>query len=375
MNKKDNYRLTELKEKSKQILEEEAKTQGIEINITPITLVEYCQSDVFKQKTILKKIKTKFTLTNAGGFFDSETSQIVIFIDRMGYNEKLNSHNKLSAVIFATYHEYKHQLQLLGKYLTKGQKFIIELERYLVSIYPQDYKKRHNKYLMEIDANLYAVKRTYEYMLKNNPDKLNQTKIYLDDWLTISIHNKINYDSQKTFDNFYRICKHENYQINQLNIPNIKLFIEDNNEFKPLRKIIKAYQKDKTIDELTLLTILGSKSYLKQLDIQSLNQEEKQFILNIINKILENEINRINQNIRYYEGRKNKNKQYLKSIKTINDKIKFLNNEIIRLTTYKLKTLTDKIPNQHYKNLKKIKNNLEPTIIIENQNKDQTKKR
>lgn len=57
MNKKDNYRLTELKEKSKQILEEEAKTQGIEINITPITLVEYCQSDVFKQKTILKKFK------------------------------------------------------------------------------------------------------------------------------------------------------------------------------------------------------------------------------------------------------------------------------------------------------------------------------
>lgn len=363
MNKEKEQRLSQLKKESKAILEEESKKLGAKIDINPLTLVEYYKSDIFKQKTTLQKIQRGYSLINAGGFYDSETSEIVIFVDRMGYSEKVNSINKLAAVIQATYHEYKHQLQHMGKTLTKGQKFIIEIERCLISLDNSHYKKHHNEYFMEIDADIYGTKRTYEYMAKQHPDEINETKIYLDKRLSDALHNRINYDSQKMFDKFYKRCKQKNYQINTLNVPNIFIFIDNNNEFYPLKRIMKAYQMGAIIDELTLLTVLGSKSYLKNLNYQSLTIEEKQFMLNIINKILENEVKRIDKNIRYYEGRKVKTKQYLKIITNITDKIKFLNHEISNLTIYKIKTITDKLPSSHYKNLKNLQDEIKQDII------------
>ena len=81
MKSRNNLKLKEIKEKCKKLIEEEAKKQDVELNIEPITIVEYYDSDVFKEKTTIEKNMTKLVLANVGGLFDTETQKIIIFTE------------------------------------------------------------------------------------------------------------------------------------------------------------------------------------------------------------------------------------------------------------------------------------------------------
>lgn len=361
MNKKEkNIKLKEIKQNCISIIEEEAKRQGIELNIKPITIVEFYNSDFFKQQnpSKLQRIKTRYTLRKTGGIFDANTDKIMVFIDRMGKIEKIDSPNKFIAILFAMYHELKHQLQYGNRKNTELEQFIIGIERFVMALIPKDYAKNHNRYFFEIDANLYAYQKTLEYIKNNQPDKYDEIKQYLEaKWISQNKYYQINYNLQETFDKFYKFCKSNEYAMIFSGIPQLDVFIDISNNFKPLSKIITK-SKTENIDETILLAVLGSESYLNQLDISKLNEEETNFLLNIINKILDNEEKRIKEITKYYKERKIIRQQYLDSLTSILKKIDQLKLELKRERRYIVDQKINNHSNEYCKKLQRIKSKI-----------------
>lgn len=349
--------IQQLKKKCKSILQEESNKQGIEVNINPITVVEYYDSDVFKQKTKLQQIKEKYFVVKPCGFFDPTNSKIMIFIDRLTKHLKADSIYIFPVILFSVYHEYKHQLQFTSKETSKLEEFIIEIERFMMALNPRDYNKNHEKYYIEIDANLYAYHKTIEYTKNNDPKNYEQTKLYLGArWIFETKHCQINYDSRKTFDKFYQFCKSKKYVMSYLKIPGLDIFLDENNKFRALSSIINK-SRTESIDEAILLTILGSQSYLNQLDISKLTKEERLFMLNIINKVLKEESHRMQQNTKYYAKRKVNSKKYLDSLSSILKKIKYLYLELKEFN-YFINQKTNNSSTEYCKKLQRIKEKL-----------------
>lgn len=359
-NQEKNIKLKEIKQKCISIIEEEAKLKGIKINISPITVIEFYNSDFFEQQnhTKLQRTKIKYSLRKSAGIFDANTEKIMIFIDRLAKGEKIDSTNKFISILFAMYHELKHQLQYGCKETTLFEEFIIEIERIIMALFPRDYAKNHNRYYIEIDANLYAYEKTLEYTKNNQPDKYNEIKQFLDaKWMSQNKYYQLNYNSQEIFDKFYEFCKQNKYGMAFLGIPNLDTFIDMSNNFKPLSKIITK-SKTENIDKNIILTILGSESYLNQLDISKLNEEETKFILNIINIILDNEEKRIKETTKYYEERKITRKEYITSITTISNKLRQIKLELKREQRYIVDQKINNHSNEYIKKLQKIKSEL-----------------
>lgn len=351
---KENRSLQELKNKCKLILQEESKQHGIDININPITIVEYYNSDIFKQQTKLKQIKEKYTIIKPCGFFDPKTEKIIVFIDRLTKHQKADSIYILPTILFAVYHEYKHQLQFASKEISELEEFIIKLEKHIAANKTRDYNKNHEQYFIEISANLYAYNKTLEYIKNNEPNIYEQIKLYLETrWILNTKQCQINYDPRKTFDKFYKYYKFKKIVMIYLDVAELDIFLDENNNFKTLKSIINSC-RTKNIDKTIVLSILGSESYLNQLDISKLNNEEKQFMLNIIDNVLEEEFNRIQQNIKCYEERKVNRKIYLSSLSSILKKIRYLNAELKECRCFRNK----KKNNLSNKYLKKIRRKL-----------------
>lgn len=351
--KEKNKRIQEIKEKCKSILEEEANKNGVSLNIEPITIVEYYKSDVFKNKTKLQKIGKKLSLINTGGFFDSSNQKILVFLDRMGKYEKADSPNRFTAALFASYHEFRHQLQYLNKDINPTAKFIINLEGIIKTYARSDYKLNHDKYYMEIDANSYALNKTDEYFKENEPEKYESTKDYLNKrWGISTQYHLNNYDFQKTFTKFYLISKVKRLKFNSLNIPELNIFFNEKNKFRNLSEILELFKKS-NLDESILHSILGSSLFIRQLNIKSLSNEEKQFISNILTVEIEKEKRRIEENTKNYENRKINCKEYLKSCKEPLKKIKFISKEVFNLSELFLRKRKKLIPTLNTKILQK----------------------
>lgn len=347
-----NQKIQEIKEKCKRIISEEAAKEGIKLNIEPITIVEYYNTDVFKQKTKLQKISKKYSLRKVGGFFDSREQKILVFVDRMGQYEKIDSSNKFAAVLFATYHEYRHQLQWLGKGITPSEEFIIEIENTIHTFNHSDYKHRHDQYYKEIDANLYGVNKTKEYFKQNDPNEYKGISDYLEKtYENRTKHHKRNYDFSKTFTKFYYLCRLKRLDMNKLKIKGIDIFINSANKFRKVSEIKKLHQKS-NLDKSILYGVIGSRAFMEQLDITILTDEEKEFMTNNLNEILLIESKKIEANNKFFELRKIQVSEYLKSCKGILSKINYICQE---LPNIKYTILLQQNINSSKKNINRLK--------------------
>lgn len=345
--------INEIQEYCKSIVEKEIINENMEISINPITLVEFYNTDIFKQQTKLKRTQEKLYLRKVAGLFSHQNQKIYIFTDNLEKKHNIDIEYKFPLVLYVLYHELRHQMQYSNKVFTQYEKFISQIEEFFINLNPTDYKLNHSGYFREIDANLYAYNKVLKYIKEKHPPIYHKAKHFLETkWITESKYYYINYDSQQLFDKLYKFCKSRNYAIILLNIEKLDIFIDHFNNFRPLNKIIKLSKKE-NISKDILLTVLGSKAYLKQLNISKLNMEEKLFILDIINKLIEKENIRLNENIEFYKEQKLNNKEHLKSIKNILLKIKYHHtlkyiidkniNEYLNLKSKKLQRIKNKI--------------------------------
>ena len=324
MMNKNNTTMKNIKEKCKKILEEEAKRQEVELNIEPLTIVEYYDSNVFKEKTTIEKTITRFFLINVGGLFDSETQKIIIFTDRMGKNEKVESPNKLAATIFASYHEFKHQLQYLEKEITETEKFIISLEGVIKTFFYQEYRINHDKYYIEIDANLYGIDKTKKYFYQYEPDLYPMAKEYLTEkWEKTTRKHLENYNIQKTITKFYLVYLLKGVNLNSLNIEGLEIFINKDNHFRNPKDILDRF-KQSNLEVNIFNSILSSNIYLRDINIKELTKEDKEILSNVLIKELEKIDNLIKENNEKYNNKRNTTIKSLKLAKSILDKFAYM---------------------------------------------------
>lgn len=95
--------LRDMKKIAHEIISEELENHGMSANIMPYTFIEYSCSRILKKRTVLEKMYNWFIYKIAGGFYNSKSNNIVIFIDKM---KKLDK--SLYSLAEICYHEVRH---------------------------------------------------------------------------------------------------------------------------------------------------------------------------------------------------------------------------------------------------------------------------
>ena len=306
---KRKMRMEELKEVCNSLLVQDAESDGIDLNIHPMTIGEYYMSDVFRQKTVLQKVKYGKALKNGGGFLDGKTGDVFIFIDKLAKWENIYSARKLAAIIFAVYHEYRHLLQFSGN-VSSLDRVLIDIEKRKNVVMFNDYLRNHDAFFIEIDANLYAIRRTREYFKKYALDMYDEADEFLNPREDIANFYLNNFDFQLFFDEFYEMCEDNNIRISKFNSPILNVFYDDDNHFRTLEEILEL-SKMCEVDREILYGVLGSYSFLEQLEYESLKDEERKLIFKVLNGVIQDEGRRLNVNKQLYDDGKISKKMYL----------------------------------------------------------------
>lgn len=297
-NEKKN-RIKELKEVCKSLLVEEVERDGVVLNIFPMTVGEYYKSDIFRQKTILQKVGIGKALKNGGGFLDIETGNVFIFIDKLGKKENIYSVTKLAIVVFAVYHEYGHLLQI-SKETSSLKRILIDIEMKKNRVMYDDYLKNHDRFFIECDADLYAVSKARDYFKEYFPEGYDEANEYLSNQEMISKFWLNNFDYQMFFDKFYEMCEQKKVKVSDFNNPILNVFYDEFNHFRSIGEIRNSI-KEISVDKEILCGILGSCYFLKQLDYSNLLEEEKEFMVQVLDCIILDEDKRFSVNTELYE--------------------------------------------------------------------------
>lgn len=301
-----NLTIEDMKKISKFIIEEEAKRENIEIEVLPITLVEWYKQDDFIKDFKLYNFSNKIIslskpLINFGTNY-LKSKKIYIFLNRFK-NNNLSLYS-LFNLIFTSYHEFAHSCQVFNhdKY-SLDEYYIIFLENYLIKSNYTFYQKNHKNFFTEIDADYCAINKT-ESFFKKYPKLYKENKKIIEKTKKTSEINYINYDFQFIFDSFF---KKYTKDVNKGNIDFDNnffdfLFEKESNKFKSIKEIMATSQNNKQF----IFQIFVSKPFISQLDITKLDNYELDIFMYALLFSLDNEI------IKH-----EKNKLFIKDINTV----------------------------------------------------------
>lgn len=156
--------MEDMKKISHEIIEELGQP-SIELNVFPLTFVEYYNDYVFNKKYNLIKMASYSTIPLIADGFNDSKGNIVIFLNRINKIEKIE--HKIFRLAQICYHEARHSMQQkFDNYSYDG--FLRDIDHFLKTNI--DYTLEHNKYSFEIGANLYAVRKAKEYLKTRYPD-------------------------------------------------------------------------------------------------------------------------------------------------------------------------------------------------------------
>ena len=265
------------------------------------------QEKINIKQIILNIIKEESKNTN--GYYDFKRNVIIIFI-----SENINQNKKLAEAIQTTYHEIRRtQQKNISKNSLYGHIWEIEHQFDL-----ELYELNHNHFLFEIDANLYAIRKTKELLQQKfktayKSEKKNLEEIEKDYSLDYFIYNPTNtiYNYIKTKQKEY-----QSYLNNTTKTPPTlnevsSIFLKENFEFKELDDILKN-EKLAQIEKEIIYAYLGNPLF-----IEKLNQDEQQEDL-VAQAILHNKITLKNQSTyleNHFENKATPKKKVLKKEK------------------------------------------------------------
>lgn len=308
-----------------EIIEEEMTQSHINIKFSPLTIRQYYKSDTFKQslkleKSPLAKLSKLLCPLTQYSWYDSKSGNIFLILDNY---RKMIENKELWFIIMTPYHEARHKYQI-DVLSTKNDylSFLLRLEiplisleitKYItISVGQIHYDMNHDKFMIEIDANNYATSKTINHLQKypelyeSNKKKLNERKIDYEHDLEI-------YDAYSMFAKYdFLLKKYPSIMLNFIDI--LKYFYNEDGSFKTLSEILKNRQN---IDEKIMTLILSSQPFLEQLDFDSLIEEEQVYILMIVKKAYNYELQRQEKLQNFKIKDKKEFKYYLRKIKRI----------------------------------------------------------
>lgn len=228
---------------------------------------------------------------NVGGTYQPKNKLIYIFsnvideINKKNYNNLRNSNdNGLAFLILACFHELEHRLQIdCPQKLRKQTSFattMYDIEKIIILFDKEFYKQKHDNFYMEIDANIKGTENAMNFINFSKIDGINRD--YFEALRTYNKYRQLDYDIPqfiKRFNNIVRkypqILRDKRYISNE----QILSFYDENGCFKSIDEIMK---------KPNVLTpyIISSEMFLKSINIKTISQEQRNFILNNINMVV-----------------------------------------------------------------------------------------
>ena len=296
----------------------------MKFNFYPITLVEYYKNEILKKRLKLSKHNLEAPLLYSGFYqprVDYTKSSIYVFIKRINKINLLNPNIPYVNLIQTVYHELKHYYQHLNLGTSKKftfEMFVSSIENEILQHESSFYKFCHDNFFIEIDANLYSIDKTLEF-LENNKLLTEKIKSYLLMKRKKYELNFLEYDIQFFFSKFNKAFQTGKIKYQRWS----EIFYNKNRSFKTISEILNN-PLIQDIDNRVLMSVLSSQAFLETVDLQVLPLEHKQIIKQAINYTYNEELAR----------RKKINELYQKQFISANEWLKLNNSCSNRIRTF-----------------------------------------
>ena len=296
--------INKMKALAREIAEEESRKYGININVCPMTIVEYYNSEIFKKNLFLSGISKLISgdissLTvpfKCDVFCQTGEGNIVAFIKYISKMQSLSSETILPDFIFSIYSELRYQYENMEKpeELTY-EKFVLNVEKCISNF---DNSVNQSKLFSEISADLYGINMTIEYLEKNN--QLSETfKNYLESRKKVYEYNFACYNFQWNFKRFNQIIIQNDLEQIQSFCNWFAIFYNEDKTFKNLNQIL-SNSNIKLIDNKVLVAILSSEDFLKSINFQELSNEYQCIIMEALKNAYHSELIKRKHNDNFY---------------------------------------------------------------------------
>ena len=344
--------IQKLKDLALLIADQQEQKYGIKININPMTVVEYYKSDIFKKDLIviddngykmidLSVLRFPF-MYNA--FYEIDRKDIIVFI--RNFNKKIKANSDLLYIdfIISIYHEIKHQLQYKDRENIKKLElstFMFDIELLVQYFNPKFYNEHHGEIFMEIEANLYGVDCTLEY-LKNNNLLFPTVKEHLQLLKNAYETDLKNYDFQKFLRLFNQIIMSNN-SIERDELPGwTEIFYNSDKTIKTIDQIL-SHEDITHVDSRFLDAFFSSKHFLENINFKGLTYNNQKIIMKAIKNTYSNELIRQNSINKAFETDLIDKKTWLELVNDVSFNIAYYINTMYVYSNYMMKNNPENI--------------------------------
>lgn len=327
----------------------EEKKSGFDYNVAPLTIIEYYKNPIFKNGITIDRT---FKPLKANGFYDIKEKDICVFIKSSNI---VKFPKKLASIIKTTYHEIRHFQQYneeINDEFFSYEDFIKLYEIFLITqTNKSDYKARHDEYFLEIDANVYGINKTKEYLEKHNL-LTEENRIFIEQKNKEYQLDYDKYDIQLTLKKFHEACQIKH-------IKNIDFWFFDifyTNDLKKIKSINEIIYNPniEKIDKRILRDILSSEHFIKSIDFSTITEKEKNILMNVLNETLEVYTNKRINCIKQFQQELIDSKNWLKLDTSISNKISLCYNSIERIYKSIKRDISQIEVGKHYSNIEDI---------------------
>lgn len=279
-----NLSVKELKRLANEIVNEESRKYNLNVNVFPVTFIEYYTDYIFDDKFSLKKLNAMsdyvYIRLKKWPFAFYRNKDIVIILNKIKKYEKIDSFNSIFFLVFVIYHELRHNMQDYNAEFSY-EYFLSGLEGYLkLGDYSEmNYKRDHDDFSNEIGANLYGIQRAKDYLINKYPEIYELEKKHIEWREKNYIFNYFMYDASRVFDLAVPIIRS---RIKTGIICEETLFMDRYGNFKSIRKIFcnPVYNN---LDKRIVASVMSSKIFLRELDYENLSYDELKVLSDMVN--------------------------------------------------------------------------------------------
>lgn len=328
------------------IKKDQQKYNTKNFNISIVSIIEYYQTDTFKNDLKLANPNELFSILTSpiknDGTYSPEDSNILIYLNTFNKNiiEPFDFINKVQTILHEIRHH--HQQNLKKELYDDYDNFIFFMENLSRNFNNTFYKKYYKKIYSEIDANNYSIHELEKYIDSSDI----KIKKYINYYKKIYTYKLYTYDPENLFKEFNNsLIDNKNFHIATTLHPYFKLFYNEDKSFKTPSQISKDINNyNEYLNPKIISTIIDSDTYLRNININTLTKEEINFLIPIL-------INKYNDIKKQKEISLNFFQESIKTIKSIilkniniKEKLKLL---ILEITIYDINTLWQLLINEY----------------------------
>lgn len=316
------YTVSEIKHRLRKIYEEEIELHKDIVEFFPFTIVEYYRSSIFKERLVLSHLSVEEIVKPFKCIgYHARNNNIIIFIRK----KKIKNIYNLPMFIKALYHELKHYKQFMANKNSKTKNLDTiryDIETFIMQNDYEYYNINYYGYYFEMEAELYALNKSLNYLKRNGllSDNLRFQYEKERELILFRMHNFHMYPFLKRV--------HEIMQMEFIEAPSwLKAFYNEDGTFKTVGEILNSYH----IEEDVLNMFFSSEDFLNSIDFSSLMVEQQNIIINALQTSYNLDIERYKNNFKFLKGGIITQKMVLKSNSEITKRLFYYSKKLEEL--------------------------------------------